>query len=277
MKLCVNYLMELRELFNENDLDYLDYIKLYSINGDLSPFDWCISKKDVMFHGFVGKKGSSIGDADFFENRNFDEQIDYYTRGKTPYISAHIHRTSDYGQDEEQMLQTISYNVKKLKELFNMRVILENVPVHKEKMQNVFFSMPEFICRAVRDNDCGFLFDIGHARAAAYSLNIPFEEYVERLPMDRLVEVHLAGAMRLSDGSIVANHSKMNEEDYEFIKSAIDKYKTLEVVTLEYGTVEDNNPEGLCNDVLVDGENVNLKAKADLYEQLERLKKIVKN
>lgn len=51
MKLCVNYLEETKELLEEGKIDFIDYLKLYSINGDLSPFDYCISKRDVMFHG----------------------------------------------------------------------------------------------------------------------------------------------------------------------------------------------------------------------------------
>ena len=51
MKLCVNYLEETKELLEEGKIDFIDYLKLYSINDDLSPFNWCISKRDVMFHG----------------------------------------------------------------------------------------------------------------------------------------------------------------------------------------------------------------------------------
>jgi hypothetical protein len=68
MKLCVNYLEETKALIEEGKIDFIDYIKLFSINGDLSPIDWCVTKKDVMFHGIIGETGSNIADRNFFEN-----------------------------------------------------------------------------------------------------------------------------------------------------------------------------------------------------------------
>lgn len=56
MKLCVNYLEETKELFEEGKIDCIDYIKLYSINGDLSPFEWCVSKRNVIFHGACARR-----------------------------------------------------------------------------------------------------------------------------------------------------------------------------------------------------------------------------
>lgn len=273
MKLCVNYLMELRELFEEYDLSYLDYIKLYSINGDLTPFDWCLSKKNVMFHGLLGEGGSSIADIGLFEIGDVEKQKEYYSRGKTPYVSLHITRSTDNGQNEQQALEEISKNVKRLKDIFNMKIILENVPASIEHKENMFFSSPEFICKAVRDNDCGFLFDIGHARVAAKNLNIPFNEYVSRLPMERLIETHLSGVMLLKNGRITANHSKMNEEDYEFIEEAIKKYKTLEVITLEYGSFMKRDT--VLDYPIVDDTHINKEAKKEIIYQLERLHKII--
>ena len=54
MELCVNYSSEVKELFEEGKIDFIDYFKLYSINGDLSPFDWCAQNRKVIFHGYSG-------------------------------------------------------------------------------------------------------------------------------------------------------------------------------------------------------------------------------
>lgn len=274
MKLCVNYVMELREIFEECETDFIDYIKLYSIDNDLTPFDWCASKKEIMFHGQVGKM-SNVGDSDFVDTRDFELTKEYFKRGNTPYVSSHIARTVEDGKCEEEVFETIKRNVKILKYIFEgMPVILENVPTNESKPSNYFLSSPEFITKVVNECDTGFLFDIGHARVAAEGLNIPFEEYVSRLPMDRVVELHLAGCMLQTNGKLAANHSKMNEEDYEFTKMALQKYPTLQTVTLEYGPVLDTydlvNP---C--VLIKADSINQEAKAEVIEQLNRLKEII--
>lgn len=274
-KLCVNYLSEVRELFEEGKIDFIDYLKLFSINGDLSPFDWCASKKNVMFHGLVGHGGSNIADMNFFENREFELQKNYYKKGNTPYMSLHINREVDDGNSEEECKKIIAKNIEELRKIFDMRIILENVPASKKFAYNKFLSMPEFISEVVIDNNCSFLFDIGHARKAAETLNIPFEEYVQRLPMDRCVEMHLAGVMVKKDGLIAPNHSKMHEEDYEFVKEALKKYPSIEVVTLEYGPFVPNDLVEECP--LVSYEKVNSVAKEEVYEQLIRLKEIIEN
>lgn len=272
MKLCVNYLRETKELVEEGKIDFIDYIKLFSINEDLTPFDWCITKKDVMFHGFVGDF-SNIANKDFLNGRDVELQRDYYKRGNTPYISLHINRTNDEDKDEETTEKIISENIKAIREKFDMRIILENVPASDKRPHNRFLSNPEFITKVVNDNNCGFLFDIGHARVAAEVLNIPFDEYVSRLPMDKVVEMHLAGVMKLKNGKLTANHSMLHEEDYEFIKKAVKKYKTLETITLEYGPFV---PVDIVGEVpIVSGDKVNPVAKEQVYEQLLRLKDII--
>ena len=272
MKLCVNYLMELRELLAEHDLSYIDYIKLFSIDDDLSPFEWCVSQRNVMFHGFVGNF-SNIADIDFFENRDIELQKEYYKRGNTPYISVHINKGKENEDDEENTIRRIVSNVNKLREIFNMRVLLENVPISKNRKSYDYIAKPEFITRVIEETKADFLFDIGHARAAAETLHIPFSEYVERLPMDRVVEMHLAGSVRKKDGMLSPNHSKMNEEDYKFLENALEKYKTLEVITLEYGTARHEKADD--DWVFVDGESINPTAKQELYEQLTKIHEII--
>ena len=274
MKLCVNYVMELREIFEECETDFIDYIKLYSIDNDLTPFDWCVSKKEIMFHGQVGKM-SNVGDSDFVDTRDFELTKEYFKKGNTPYVSSHIARTVEDGRSEEEVFETIKRNVKILKYIFEgMPVILENVPTNESKPTNYFLSSPEFITKVVNECDTGFLFDIGHARAAAERLEIPFDEYVSRLPMDKLVEIHLAGSMLTTTGMLTPNHSKMNEEDYEFLEWAIKNCPTLETITLEYG------PMYQCDTVeetpYITATDINPKAKAEVVEQLDRIYAIMK-
>ena len=273
MKLCVNYLMELRELIPEGKIDYIDYIKLYSIDGDLSPFDWCRSQREVMFHGYIGH-GSNIADADFLERRNNEEQREYYEKSNTPYISSHINRVFDDPATEDEVTERIKKNVQFLKDEFGKRLLLENVPYSESKSYNRFMVMPEYISKIVNETDCGFLFDIGHARAAAERLEIPFDEYVSRLPMDKLIEIHLAGSMRTKDGGISPNHSKMHEEDYEFLEWVIQNCPTLETITLEYGPIEQG--ETVEKTPYASATEINPEIKEEIIEQLDRIYEIMK-
>lgn len=273
MKLCVNYLEETKALIEEKKIDFIDYIKLFSINGDLSPIDWCITKKDVMFHGIIGETGSNIADRNFFENRDLSLQRKYFEITRTPYISMHINAMQEPIPNEDEAIQVIKENVDRLRNEFDKEILLENVPAFKNNSYN-FYANPEFIKKVIEETNCGFLFDIGHARKASEVLNIPFDEYVSKLPMDKIVEIHLAGCMKNLDGDIVPNHSKMNEEDYEFLESLLKTTKTLRTVTLEYGTTGNKNLQGECP--VVSYGVINEIAKKEVYEQLMRLKEILK-
>ncbi len=273
MKLGVNYLMEIRDLLAEGKVDYIDYIKLYSIDNSLEPFDWCTSQRDVMFHGFIGHE-SNIADYNFLDDRDYDLQMDYYKRGNTPYISSHINRRVFDETGEEEVTKRIAKHVKGLKDAFGMKVILENVPDNSKRKYNDFLLYPEYISKIIYENDCGFLFDFGHARAAADYLEIPFSEYVKRLPLDRLIEVHLSGCITNKLNRPIPSHSKMNEEDYELLEELIKTCPTLEYVTLEYGPFQDLRLDEEI--VVATGDESKPEIKAEVLEQLERIYEIMK-
>ena len=51
MKIGVNYLLESKELYEEEKIDFVDYFKLFSLNTNLDGIDWCMSHKGLLFHG----------------------------------------------------------------------------------------------------------------------------------------------------------------------------------------------------------------------------------
>ena len=215
----------------------------------------------------------NIAEKDFFDYCDIDKTKEYYKLSKTPYISFHIDSIKGNLQSEKEALDVIKENVNKLRKEFNKDIILENVPAFRNRKEEYnFYAKPEFISKVINETNSGFLFDISHARVAADVLNIPFDEYVKRLQMDKLVEIHLAGCMKDSNGLIDANHSKMNEEDYLFLEELLKTSKTLKVVTLEYGTPKNRK---IDNSPTVDYGKVNELAKKEIYEQLIRLKEML--
>lgn len=276
MKLVVNYLKEVEELFEEGKIDFVDYFKLYSLNEDISGLDWCIAHRPVMFHGIIGK-ASMFGEKNLIENTDIDTTKEILEKSKTPYLSGHI-STNDTTQTLKETLAIIKENITNYKKVFGKNIALENIPYRKRYDHCIYLINPEIISKIVYENDCMFLFDISHARKAAEYFKMTLEEYVSKLPMDRVIEFHLAGMYTCRDGVKMDYHGKMNEEDYEFFEDAIKKYPTLQYITLEYGSYL---PKDKLH--LLDGENlplasfeaINPKVKEEVYEQLIRLKEIM--
>lgn len=271
MELCVNYSEEVKELFEEGKISFIDYLKLFSINGDLSPFDWCASKGKVMFHGLTGP-GSNIARTDFLENRDWKEQENYFTKGRVPHISCHISLGYEdiTFEDEWKTIETIKRNVNKIRNLFDYDILLENMPVGKDEKQFFFLTKPDFISEVIKETNTYFLLDIAHARASAYSMEIPYMEYIKSLPLDRIKEIHLSGCNKNKYGDIIPNHDKMHEEDYEVLEYLLKECNELSVLTLEYGPYDMYTGKSFLEYGVTNEEN-----KKDVYENLIRLKEVL--
>jgi hypothetical protein len=79
---------------------------------------------------------------------------------------------------------------------------------------------------------CGFLLDIGHARVSAENLGLDARDYLQCLPLERVVQVHTSGPRRV-DGRLVDAHQPLQEEDYDLLEFTLAKTHP-QVVTLEY-------------------------------------------
>lgn len=301
MQLGVNYLLEVKELFEEDKIDFIDYFKLYSLNEDLSGLEWCWQQRWLMFHGAIGK-ASAFGDKDLIKFTDVEKTKEILEKSKTPYFSAHIcARNKD--QTEEETYEAIKQNIIDFKKAFNTDIALENIPYRKHYRHCEYLLRPEIISKIVHENDIYFLFDISHARQSAKHFNMTLEEYVSKLPMDRVVEFHLAGMFDLPDiskeevrkqfterqirfikaaeerfGNRFDYHGKLTEEDYKFLEEYLPKYKsTLKYVTLEYGSYNDKSlfeDEAFVYPV-ANFEKSNPIIKEEVLTQLKRLKLIV--
>ena len=303
MKLGVNYLLEVKELFEEGKIDFIDYFKLYSINGELEGIDWCNEKRWLMFHGVIGK-GSAVAEKDLIEKIDIPKTIEVINRSRTPHLSLHISIWNGE-QTEEETYEAIKQNVDYLKKNIGKNIILENFPYRGARNKHEFLIRPEVISKIVYENDVGFLFDLSHARKAAEHFNMTLEEYVSKLPMDRVVEFHLAGMFDFPDiskeeirnqynkrqiefinkqiekyGMRFDNHGTLHEEDYSFLEEYLPKYKnTLKYITLEYGSYlnGDLDEDDAAIYPIASFKRSNPKIKEEVLEQLTRLKSIIDN
>ena len=110
-------------------------------------------------------------------------------------------------------------------------VILENLTsLSQEKY--FYAADPSLIAEIVETTNSGLLLDIAHARAAASYREMSVESYMEKLPLERIVQIHVSGA-REKDGYLQDAHEAMQDEDYAILNWVLGKSKP-EVVTLEY-------------------------------------------
>ncbi len=121
------------------------------------------------------------------------------------------------------------------------RVIVENV-VYGGAGGKVLLPCvdPAVISGVVRQTGCRLLLDTAHARLSAAALGLDVQEYVERLPVARLGELHVTGAR--PEGSRGRDSMPMGPEDWALAEWALGRILSGAwgrpwAVAFEYGGV----------------------------------------
>ena len=80
------------------------------------------------------------------------------------------------------------------------------------------------------------MLDLAHARVSAARLGFDINDYLSRLPLDRVQQLHVSGP-RWQGETLVDTHDPLLDEDYALL-GAILRVITPHVLTLEYDKEE---------------------------------------
>lgn len=121
-------------------------------------------------------------------------------------------------------------------------VIAENLPWHASLPEIEQACDPELITKFLIENEVGLLLDLSHAQISALKLGIPYREYVARLPVDRLAELHVTGIREYA--GYMTDHFEIQAYDWEIMEWAATQIRTgvwkePEIVAFEYGGIGD--------------------------------------
>lgn len=136
-----------------------------------------------------------------------------------PYYSEHLCTTRAPGIDighlsplqftEEVLARTIA-NVHQVQESLGKPLVLENV-TYLFAVPGAEIEQAEFFSRVVADTGCGILLDITNAYINAENHGQTASDFIEALPLDAVVQVHLAGGY-WHDGIFLDAHSELVHE-----------------------------------------------------------------
>lgn len=183
--------------------------------------------------------------------RNQVQKLDFDTLRKmlaetrTPHINCHLAGTADLRSgsetDRNNLMKQWVKEIEVLKREFaGYPVISENLPFEPAIPDYHLASDAELISKAIIETDTGLLLDISHARITADTLGIDYQQYIEKLPLDRLHEVHITGVRRYH--GFLEDHFEMRPEDWPSTEWASEQirlgaWREPEIVAFEYGGV----------------------------------------
>jgi uncharacterized protein len=142
--------------------------------------------------------------------------------------------------DEARLMPVAFAHIEQLANRFGREaIIVEHIP--EFECLATLGCYPALLCHLVRETGVGLLLDISHARLSARCAGCSTEEYINRLPLDRLKLIHTTGIGQLWDGSWV-DHLPMDEHDYAVLSSVLHhakmgQYPLPIAVQHEYGGI----------------------------------------
>ncbi len=133
----------------------------------------------------------------------------------------------------EWLTRAFIAKIRKLSGQLAVPILLENLQSWPDPRWKYNFKIePERIRRVLEATGAGLLLDLGHARIAAESLGMGAEDYLARLPLDRVRQIHTSGP-RVREGHLHDLHQSLQAVDYALLEWALARTRP-EVVTLEY-------------------------------------------
>jgi uncharacterized protein (UPF0276 family) len=244
MKLAINYSRPAADLVKSGKIT-VDYFKT-------PDWDWIINEaqetKPVAVH-FTLEVGN--GNLDQF---NWQRILHICTYTQTPFINFHLDSRGCYfpdipvdsieNPDNQKIYEIIQSELAEAVKLVGAnRIILENSPYRGEDGSTMRACVePDLITQLVLESGCGLLLDISHAVISARTIGIQPDDYISRLPMDRLKEMHFAGICKNQLTGQWMDHLSVQEEDWfwlDWVLQRIQKSGWPEpwLLVFEYGVV----------------------------------------
>jgi uncharacterized protein (UPF0276 family) len=89
-------------------------------------------------------------------------------------------------------LRRIAENVARMQDELGRRIALEN-PSHYLRIDSHEWDEMEFLAELARRTGCGLLLDVNNVYVSAHNLGYPAATYLDAVPGDLVMEIHLAG------------------------------------------------------------------------------------
>src|SRR4051794_3665322 len=151
----------------------------------------------LLLHDYLGQLSDPLSEFALQRARSLQE------RYRSPWVAEHFQclHTQDHSRSldyvfpplyTEEFLQRFCQNALVLRDAVGAPLVMENIPgffsIRRAQMTEA-----EFLRRFFEQTGCGFLIDIPHIWLAAHYRGIDPRKYLEDFPLDRVVEIHVAG------------------------------------------------------------------------------------
>lgn len=244
-----NYSSELVELIKEDE-SICDYIKIGAFGKTEVFMEEAYNLKPLLIHGFGWFERGGMPTTDLMD---FQLMNDLLWRYESPFLGMHALAYDNDVRVVDNLLDHMVSIFVEIKDKLNIPLIIENMDFSKAYTYETTILetvRPEFITELIDKTDLCMLLDTSHALVSAYQLGIDIYDYLERLPLEMIKEIHITGSFLSKADGYIDIHGIMDETDYKIANflaghPRIVNSGNLEIVTLEYGGVSNTNKEAI--------------------------------
>lgn len=196
MRIGCNWSKALKIIIEKGSTN-VDYIKSGSYGNFNEQFLTMRSMCPILIHGLGYFENTGMTNIEMID---FDSANNIIEKCNSPHYGLHLAiRKSDMysGMNDEDIYERMCNQIQIFKKNLKVPLLIENSPdtPHDRKAFDLYpYSMPEQINRMLRENDVSFLLDITHAKLTAKYNGINVHEYLERLLLKRVAEIHINGS-----------------------------------------------------------------------------------
>ncbi|MEQ1506199.1 MAG: DUF692 domain-containing protein [Myxococcota bacterium] len=171
--------------------------------------DACLERWPVLVHGVT----ASIGGPDPYDDGWLDALRRFLARVRAPFYSDHLCWTSAGGFQSHQLLplpfhrEAIDHavgRIRALRDALRVPIAVENISFYAV-MPGSDLGFAAFEAAVVEEADCGLLLDLNNLYVNARNFGLDPMEVLDRYPLDRVWQVHLAGH-ELQHGRYIDTH-----------------------------------------------------------------------
>lgn len=140
---------------------------------------------------------------------------------RAPYYSEHLCMTRAPGIDvghlaplwfTEEVLAATADNVHRVQDFLGRPLILENT-TYPFVIPDADMSQTEFFHRLVAATGCGVLLDVANIRINANNHEFDPVAFLDAMPLDHVVQLHMAGGFVDREGEIIDGHCRVPDEE----------------------------------------------------------------
>ncbi len=152
-----------------------------------------------------------------------------------PVIQNAVFQPGGKEYSREEMLACAKNNFHQIKSIFGkeIKLAVENNNYYPTEAYKVI-TQPDFIKQIVEENEIYFLFDIAHSKVSSHNAGISYPEYVNGLPLNKCIQLHICKYGINETGSAFDAHYPPDNDDMKEVIEYAKKHTTIEYLTIEY-------------------------------------------